>query len=150
MGTMRTITGLGITLRMVIDMIPRVVPLTDTAQDIIRTCTTGIVSPFTAAAITAATPTPIEDHRGLDSLSGRAALYGTPDHAIGYAIHLSRAADAVIRVYGAVGNVIETHEHRALLLLPVKNKLNKSTHSWPPRLAGLICNIQYHFSVCRA
>ena len=36
----------------------------------------------------------------------------TPDHAIGYAMHFSRAADAVIRVYDAVGNVIETHKHR--------------------------------------
>ena len=66
---MRTITGLGITLHMVTDMITRVVPLTDTALGITRTCTIGIVSPFTAAAITAATTTPIEDHRGLDVIS---------------------------------------------------------------------------------
>ncbi len=31
--------------------------------------------------------------------------------AIGYAMHYSRSADAVIRVYDAAGNVIETHEH---------------------------------------
>ena len=74
MGTMRTITGVGITLRMVTNMITRVVPLTHTALDITRTCTTGIVSPFTAAAITAATATPIEDHRGLDLISECAAI----------------------------------------------------------------------------
>jgi hypothetical protein len=32
-------------------------------------------------------------------------------NAIGYAGHLSRSHDAVIRVYDAAGNVIETHEH---------------------------------------
>jgi len=36
----------------------------------------------------------------------------TPDNAIGYAMHSSRSHDAVIRVYDAVGNVIETHEHK--------------------------------------
>src|SRR5439155_1630350 len=38
--------------------------------------------------------------------------YDTPDHAIGYAIHSSRSHDAVIRVYDAADNVIETHEHK--------------------------------------
>jgi len=32
-------------------------------------------------------------------------------NAIGYALHSSRAHNAVIRVYDAVGSVIETHEH---------------------------------------
>jgi hypothetical protein len=32
-------------------------------------------------------------------------------NAIGYAEHYSRAYDAVIRVYDAGGNLIETHEH---------------------------------------
>jgi len=32
-------------------------------------------------------------------------------NAIGYAMHYSRSADAVIRVYDPAGNVIETHEH---------------------------------------
>jgi hypothetical protein len=31
--------------------------------------------------------------------------------AIGYAQHHSRSHDAVIRVYDAAGNLIETHEH---------------------------------------
>ena len=32
--------------------------------------------------------------------------------AIGYAMHDSRSADAVIRVYDDAGNVIETHERK--------------------------------------
>ena len=32
-------------------------------------------------------------------------------HAIGYSMHSSRSHDAVIRVYDAAGNVIETHEY---------------------------------------
>jgi hypothetical protein len=32
-------------------------------------------------------------------------------NAIGYALHRSRSHNAVIRVYDAAGNVIETHEH---------------------------------------
>jgi hypothetical protein len=32
-------------------------------------------------------------------------------NAIGYAMHYSRSANAVIRVYDVAGNVIETHEH---------------------------------------
>jgi hypothetical protein len=31
-------------------------------------------------------------------------------NAIGYAMHSSRSHDAVIRVYDATGNVIETHK----------------------------------------
>jgi len=38
--------------------------------------------------------------------------YDTPDNATGYTMHDSRSADAVIRVYDEVGNVIETHEHK--------------------------------------
>jgi len=39
--------------------------------------------------------------------------YGTPDNAIGYAMHSSRSHDAVIRVYDPAGNVMETHEHKS-------------------------------------
>jgi hypothetical protein len=58
---------------------------------------------------------PRKDKRGVDLISdvlpfGR-LWYDTPDHAIGYAEHFSRSHDAVIRVYDAAGNVIETHEH---------------------------------------
>jgi hypothetical protein len=45
--------------------------------------------------------------------SGR-LWYGEPNaitNAIGYAMHRSRSHHAVIRVYDAVGNVMETHEH---------------------------------------
>jgi hypothetical protein len=58
---------------------------------------------------------PRSDKRGVDLISevlpfGR-LWYETPDNAIGYAQFFSRSHDAVIRVYDAVGNVIETHEH---------------------------------------
>ena len=59
---------------------------------------------------------PRKDHRGVDLISdvlpfGR-LWYDTPKHAIGYAMHYSRSHHAVIRVYDAAGNVIETHEHK--------------------------------------
>jgi len=38
--------------------------------------------------------------------------YDEISHAIGYAEHFSRSHDAVIRVYDADGNVIETHGHK--------------------------------------
>jgi hypothetical protein len=58
---------------------------------------------------------PRKDKRGVDLISdvlpfGR-LWYDTPDNAIGYALHSSRSHDAVVRVYAAAGNVIETHEH---------------------------------------
>jgi len=57
-----------------------------------------------------------KDKRGVDLISdvlpfGR-LWYDTPDNAIGDAMHSSRSHDAVIRVYDAAGNVIETHEHK--------------------------------------
>jgi hypothetical protein len=61
---------------------------------------------------------PPKDHRGFDLISDVLAFgalwYGDPDaiaNAIGYAKHRSRSHHAVIRVYDATGNVIETHEH---------------------------------------
>ena len=58
---------------------------------------------------------PCKDKRGVDLISdvlpfGR-LWYDTPDNAVGYAMHSSRSHDAVIRVYDAAGNVIETHEN---------------------------------------
>jgi hypothetical protein len=61
---------------------------------------------------------PRKDHRGVDLISdvlpfGR-LWYGEPNavgKAIGYAMYRSHSCDAVIRVYDAAGNVIETHEH---------------------------------------
>ena len=59
---------------------------------------------------------PRSDNRGFDLISdvlpfGR-LWYDKPDHAIGYAMQYSRSHDAVVRVYDAAGNVIETHQHR--------------------------------------
>jgi hypothetical protein len=62
---------------------------------------------------------PPSDKRGVDLISdvlpfGR-LWYDGPNaisNAIGYAKHYSRSHDAVIRVYDAMGNVIETHEHK--------------------------------------
>ena len=58
---------------------------------------------------------PRKDKRGVDLISdvlpfGR-LWYDKPDSAIGYAMHSSRSHDAVIRVYDAAGNEIETFEH---------------------------------------
>ncbi len=49
-----------------------------------------------------------------DALPFGRLWYAEPNavsHAIGYATHRSRSHNAVIRVYDAAGNVIETHEH---------------------------------------
>ena len=62
---------------------------------------------------------PRKDHRGVDLISdvlpfGR-LWYGERQaiaNAIGYAQHFSRSHDAVLCVYDAAGDVIETHEHK--------------------------------------
>ena len=58
-------------------------------------------------------------HRGVDLISDALPFgrpwYGEPNavsNAIGYAMYRSRSHHAVIRVYDAAGNVIETYEHR--------------------------------------
>ena len=60
---------------------------------------------------------PRKDRRSVDLISDALPFgrlwYDTPDHAIGYAMHNSSSHDAVIRVYNAASNVIETHEHGA-------------------------------------
>jgi hypothetical protein len=57
------------------------------------------------------------DKRGVDLISDALPFgrlwYDTPDNAIGYAMHSSRSHHAVIRVYDAACNLIETHEHRS-------------------------------------
>ncbi len=62
---------------------------------------------------------PRKDNRGVDLISGALPFgrlwYDGPNavaNAIGYAQHRSRSHDAVIRVYDAAGNVIETHEQK--------------------------------------
>ncbi len=59
---------------------------------------------------------PRKDHRGFDLISDALPFgklwYGDANaivNAIGYAMHDSRSADAVIRVYDSAGNVIEVH-----------------------------------------
>ena len=61
---------------------------------------------------------PRTDKGGVDLISDGfrfgALWYAGPNaisNAIGFAKHSSRSHDAVIRVYDAAGNVIETHEH---------------------------------------
>jgi hypothetical protein len=62
---------------------------------------------------------PRKDRRGVDLISDALPFgrlwYDGPNavaNAIGYAEHDSRSHHAVIRVYDAFGNVIETHEHK--------------------------------------
>ena len=60
---------------------------------------------------------PRKDRRGVDLISdalpfGRLWYDQAPD-AVDYAKFFSRSHDAVIRVYDAAGNVIETREHKA-------------------------------------
>jgi len=57
------------------------------------------------------------DRRGADLISDALSFgrlwYDGPNavtNATGYAMHYSRSANAVIRVYDEAGNVIETHE----------------------------------------
>ena len=56
-----------------------------------------------------------KDHRGVDLISDAlpfgALWYTEIPHAIGYAQFYSRSHDAVIHVYDAAGNLIETHKH---------------------------------------
>jgi len=66
-----------------------------------------------------ASATARKDHRGVNLISDALPFgrlwYGEPDavsNAVGHAKFCSRSHDAVIRVYNAAGNVIETHEHR--------------------------------------
>jgi hypothetical protein len=61
---------------------------------------------------------PRKDKRGFDLISDALPFgrlwYGDTKavaNAIGYTMHRSRSHDAVIRVYDAPGNVIETHGH---------------------------------------
>jgi hypothetical protein len=61
-----------------------------------------------------------------DALPFGRLWYTKPDDAIGYAQFYSRSHDAVIRVYDAARNVIETNEHagefKERLALRVKQK----------------------------
>jgi hypothetical protein len=59
---------------------------------------------------------PRKDKRGVDLISDappfRRLWYAKASDAVDYAKFFTRSPDAVIRVYDAAGNVIDTHEHR--------------------------------------
>jgi hypothetical protein len=59
---------------------------------------------------------PRKDKRGVDLISDALPFgrlwYDKVDDAIGYAQHYSRSHHAAVRVYDAIGNVIETHERK--------------------------------------
>lgn len=62
---------------------------------------------------------PRKDKRGVDLISDALPFgrlwYDGPNaasNAVGYAEHFSRSHDAVILVYDATGNEIETHVHK--------------------------------------
>lgn len=56
---------------------------------------------------------PRKDHRGVDLISDALPFgrlwYEDASAAVDYANHCSRSHDGVIRVYGDVSNVLETH-----------------------------------------
>jgi hypothetical protein len=59
---------------------------------------------------------PREDRYGVDLISdvlpfGR-LLYEEIREAVAYAKFYSRSYDALIRIYDAAGNMVETHEHK--------------------------------------
>ena len=61
---------------------------------------------------------PRKDERGFDLISDTLPFgrlwYGEPNassNAVDYAKFYSRSYDALIRIYDAAGNMIETHEH---------------------------------------
>ena len=67
---------------------------------------------------------PRNDHHGVDLISDALPFgrlwYDGPHavtNAIGYAMHSSRSHHAVVRVYDAAGNVIETQALSAFLLI---------------------------------
>ena len=68
---------------------------------------------------------------GPEALPFGRLWYGEPNaaaNAIGYAEHDSRSHDAVIRVYDALGTVIETHEHEG----DFKERLAYAANKKPP------------------
>ncbi len=62
---------------------------------------------------------PPKDKRGVDLISDALPFgrlwSGEPDavsNAVGYAMHRTRSHHAIIRVFDAAGNVIETHDYK--------------------------------------
>jgi hypothetical protein len=60
----------------------------------------------------------------------------TTDNAIGYAMHSSRSHDAVINVFDAVGNVIETHEQGRFQRAVNQRKITVQAPPLIPKPAG--------------
>ena len=92
---------------------------------------------------------PRKDNRGVDLISDALPFgrlwYGEPNavsNAIGYAKHLSRSHDAVIRVYDEAGNVIETHEHKGRFQRVVARRNKKPQ---PKRLQPKVGAILQYF-----
>ena len=90
-----------------------------------------------------------KDKRGVDLISdvlpfGR-LWYGEPNavsSAIGYAMHDSRSADAVICVYDAAGNVMETHEQAGRFQRVLK-KFRRPSLERKKRMAALKLNLRW-------
>src|SRR5436189_102134 len=87
---------------------------------------------------------PRKDKRGVDLISDAlpfgALWYGELDaitNAIGYAKFYSRSHDAVIRVYDAAGNVIETHEYVGEVKRAVKFSTNRHLSAAAPPFGSL-------------
>ena len=63
---------------------------------------------------------PRKGKRGIDLISDALPFgrlwYTKPDDAVNYAQFFSRSHGAVIRVYDADGNVIETHAHKRFVI----------------------------------
>ena len=84
------------------------------------------------------------EHRGFDLISDALPFgrlwYGKPDairNAIGCAKFYSRLHDAVIRVYDAAGNVIETHEYVGEVKRAVKFSNNRHLSAAAPPFGSL-------------
>ena len=87
---------------------------------------------------------PRKDHPGVDLISDALPFgrlwYGELDaitNAIGYAKFYSRSHDAVIRVYDAAGNVIETHEYVGEVKRAVKFATNRDLSAAAPPFGSL-------------
>ena len=83
-----------------------------TTQPTAGRCDYQLTTPLTKSG-------PRKDHRGVDLISDALPFgrlwYAEPNaisNAVDYAKFFSRSHDAVIRVYDAMGNVIEAHEHK--------------------------------------
>lgn len=68
-----------------------------------------------------------ERSSGVDALPFGRLRYLEVPHAIGYAKFRSRSCDAVIRVYDERGNMIETHEQKAIRRLLGQRRLRTRT-----------------------